>query len=177
MDWVSILTLLVFTKNLPWLLRGGCLKSEQIVLWHDVINNSLTKHPKKYNTKCTIDQIQGILRKFQPRIRAIAYTRRLGTPFIFDDLRKQDILVIDVIKQLIPKQKAKDFDLVLDPSTSTDAKVLKKLFDKQPNLKPLVQKKRSKTRKRLKKQRRASEGTDWSECTRVWFLVRFHTSE
>ena len=34
-------------KKLQWLLRNGSIKSREILLWHDVINKSTTKHPQK----------------------------------------------------------------------------------------------------------------------------------
>ena len=97
-------------KKLQWLLRNGSLKSREIILWHDVINNSITKHPKNFNTKCSPEQLTEIITNFQHQIAAIIHIRRDGTPHIFEKLRKTKPLIINAIKRLLPKQKQNDID-------------------------------------------------------------------
>ena len=55
-------------KKLQWLLRKGSLKSRETILWHDVINNCITKHPKNFNTKCSPEQLTEIITNFQHQI-------------------------------------------------------------------------------------------------------------
>ena len=62
-------------KKLQWLLRNGSLKSREIILWHDVINNSITKHPKNFNTKCSPEQLTEIITNFQHQI-AVCHSAR-----------------------------------------------------------------------------------------------------
>ena len=159
-DWASVISRLVFTKTYRgyWAEAGWTLRNTPVARRH---YNNLTKHTKNYNTKCTIDQHLGILRELQVHIRAIIYFQRLGAQPIFDDLKKLNVLIIDVIKQLMPRQKTKDSDFTLGlvqlhSSTTTKFKILKKRFNNQTNLNALVRKKQSKTRKRLTKKQQAS---------------------
>ena len=105
------------SKNLQWLLRHGCLKRERdIIIWHDIINNSITTHSSNSQTKLTPEQLVTVLQEFQPQIAGIIYLRRVGTPFIFESLRKLDTLVVDALAKLISKQRQKSLDFVLDDS-------------------------------------------------------------
>ena len=148
-------------KKLQWLLRNGSLKSREIILWHDVTNNSITKHPKNFNTKCSPEQLTEIITNFQHQIAAIIYIRRDGTPHIFEKLRKTKPLIIDAIKRLLPKQKQNDIDTVaalskLHPPPSLELKLLNKVFSKRHNLRSLVLQQRSKSRVRPTKSKRAA---------------------
>ena len=148
-------------KKLQWLLRNGSLKSREIILWHDVINNSITKHPKNFNTKCSPEQLTEIITNFQHQIAAIIYIRRDGTPHIFEKLRKTKPLIIDAIKRLLPKQKQNDIDTVvalskLHPPPSLELKLLNKVLSKRHNLRSLVLQQRSKSRVRPTKSKRAA---------------------
>ena len=148
-------------KKLQWLLRNGFLKSREIILWHDVINNSITKNPKNFNTKCSPEQLTEIITNFQHQIAAIIYIRRDGTPHIFEKLRKTKPLIIDAIKRLLSKQKQNDIDTVvalskLHPPPSLELKLLNKVLSKRHNLRSLVLQQRSKSRKRPTKSKRAA---------------------
>ena len=148
-------------KKLQWLLRNGSLKSREIILWHDVINNSITKNPKNFNTKCSPEQLTEIITNFQYQIAAIIYIRRDGTPHIFEKLRKTKPLIIDAIKRLLSKQKQNDIDTdvalsKLHPPPSLELKLLNKVPSKRHNLRSLVLQQRSKSRKRPTKSKRAA---------------------
>ena len=78
-------------KKLQWLLRNGSLKSREIILRHDVINNSITKHPKNFNTKCSSEQLTEIITNFQHQIAAIIYIRRNGTLTFLKSYGRQNL--------------------------------------------------------------------------------------
>ena len=60
--------------NLGFLLRRGKLKfNTNIVLWHDVISNTITKHRLNNNRAETVDSLIATLRKFSLRISTIVY--------------------------------------------------------------------------------------------------------
>ena len=93
------------SKKLQWLLRHGCLKRDRdIIIWHDIINNSITTHSSNSQTKLTPEQLITVLQEFQPQIAGIIYFRRVGTPCMFESLRKLDTLVVDALAKLISKQ-------------------------------------------------------------------------
>ena len=149
-------------KKLQWLLRNGSLKSREIILWHDVINNSITKHPKNFNRKFSPEQLTEITTNFQHQIAAIIYIRQDGTNHIFEKLRKTKPLTIDAIKRLLPKQKQNDIDTVValsklhHPPPSLELKLLNKVLSKRHNLRSVVLQQRSKSRVRPTKSKRAA---------------------
>ena len=95
--------------NLGFLLRRGKLKFKtNIVLWHDVISNTITEHRLNYNRAETVDSLIATLRKFSHRIPAIIYCQREGSSYIFEELVSNGILVIPAAKKLISKRNQKD---------------------------------------------------------------------
>ena len=100
--------------------RQGVLRlRSNLVIWHDTINNSLTKHRSNYNPltnkfhPLTPSQLVEELRHLNNthKIEAIVYTRREGTRDIYDELNSSGILVIDAIRDLISSRKRKDIQL------------------------------------------------------------------
>ena len=54
---------------------GGALeRTKKLVIWHDVINNTLTPHKK--TEACPISELLSILQKYKTRIEAIVYIQR-----------------------------------------------------------------------------------------------------
>ena len=55
-------------KDLNYLLTKGKLKTaNNIVLWHDIVSNSINSHKSYRNTACRIDELKGILNGFGDR--------------------------------------------------------------------------------------------------------------
>ena len=53
---------------------------KRLVIWHDVVNNSLSRHHRSNNNKpLTTSQLIEVLEKYQERIEAIVYCPREGT--------------------------------------------------------------------------------------------------
>ena len=75
----------------------------RIVIWHDVINNSITEHKSNWcaakncyrplNSNELVDTLKEINKNKQ--IEAIVYTRRQGTPDLSVTLRKTGILILE----------------------------------------------------------------------------------
>ena len=73
--------------NLGFLLRRGTLKFKtNIVLWHDVISHTITKHRLNNNRAETVDSLIATLQNFSHRISAIIYCQREGSSFILEEL-------------------------------------------------------------------------------------------
>ena len=53
-------------------------KKEKFIIWHDAVNNSLSRHPSNFNTRLTPKQL--ILIHYKQCISAIVYCKRSGTP-------------------------------------------------------------------------------------------------
>ena len=94
--------------NLGFLLGRGKLKFKtNIVMWHDVISITITKHRLNNNRDETVDSLIATLRNFSHRISAIIYCQREGSSQIFEELVSTGILVTPAAKKLISKRNQK----------------------------------------------------------------------
>ena len=79
-------------KVIPTLLSKGRLskisKKEKFIIWHDAVNNSLSRHPSKFNTRLTPKQLQRILIHYEHCISAIVDSWDLIISDIARDPRK-----------------------------------------------------------------------------------------
>ena len=68
-------------KVLQTLLRGqGILaRKHKVIIWHDVISNSINKHKSNNYRAISAEKLLEILREFSHRIEAVVYCRREGT--------------------------------------------------------------------------------------------------
>ena len=83
-----------------------------LVIWHDAINNSISRRPNNKNRKLSSEQFVNLLLMYRTKICAIVYCRRNGTEFIEESLGSTGILVLNVVKDVISKRKAKDQVLI-----------------------------------------------------------------
>ena len=148
------------TLKLSFLLDHGILKNtKQLVIWHDILNNSLTPHKSNNNTALTPKELATELLKYKSRITALVYCERIGAPHAFDDLRDQDFIGIRVTENLLSRRKQIDIPLLYEYSrlyTVADIE-LKSLFivlDHRNNLKALSRDTRSPSKKPSQRKRR-----------------------
>ena len=83
----------------------------RLVIWHDVLNNSLSRHRSNNNKPLTPSQLIAVLEEYQERIEAIVYCPREGTPDIYDQLKRSTLVTIHIVKDLVSKRKQKDSSL------------------------------------------------------------------
>ena len=139
------------------LLRRGKLKFKtNIVLWHYVISNTITKHRFNKNKAETVGSLIATLRKFSYRISAIIYCQREGSRYIFEELVSTGILVIPAAKQLISKRNQKDRwhqeNLrEVHFAKSVERRLIHTILKRSSNLKYIVKRKRPVNRKRPSK--------------------------
>ena len=88
------------------LTRGSLSKVNNIIIWHDVINNSISPHRSNNYQPSSIDQLIENLLLFKDRIKAIVYCRRLGTGNIKRRLFSSQIIIIDAVRKLISHKKS-----------------------------------------------------------------------
>ena len=69
-----------------------------IVLWHDVINNSITPHNSNNDHPLTIKQLLEVLKKYRHKLSAIVYNQRFGTPDLFETLCQRKLTTIISVK-------------------------------------------------------------------------------
>ena len=80
-------------KDLRVLLELLPLASKQIIIWHHVLNNSISSHRTNNFTPCSLDELLAHLQSKRRQISGIVYCRRTETHDIFEDLRKTEIIV------------------------------------------------------------------------------------
>ena len=148
-------------KILQNLLKKGFLESKKIIIWHDVVSNSISKHRSNRDNPCEIDKLLEILTGLKQNIEAILYCRRLGSPNLFQQLKETGILILDVKRRLTSTRKRNNPDFSADlaaihPQSSTDIKLIRTVLENKDNLRSLVKKKsKSKNRPSQKKRRKA----------------------
>ena len=145
--------------NLSHLLQRWYLRQKtNLAIWHDVINNSLTKHKSNSYTGLEGSQLASILLTYKERIAAIVYCQRFGAPQIFEALRSTNIVVIRVTKNLISRRRQQDNLLLhqylqLNQEGSLEIRSLQLVLKYSTNLKALSQNTR-RPRKRLSQKKR-----------------------
>ena len=99
------------TLKLSFLLVQGILRNtNQLVIWHDILNNSLIPHKSNNTTALTPKELATELLEYKSRI--LVYCERIGAPHAFDDLRDQDFTVIRVTENLLSRKKQNDIPLL-----------------------------------------------------------------
>ena len=158
-------------QNLQTLLEEHPLVDKEIILWHDVLNNSLSKHRTNANTLYPLDDLISYLQSKRHRFKAIIYCRRTRTTDIFDSLMRTGILIVPTTK-LISRGKRQDPALVrqyleVHQSSELELKSLRVVLTHRENLPGIFSKIRARTQKpsqgrRKAKARREETTTDVS---------------
>ena len=109
--------------------RGSLSKVNNIIMWHDVINNSISLHRSNNYQPSSIDQLIENLLLFKDRIKARVYCRRVGTGDIKRRLFGSQIIIINAVRKLISHKKSKDSTILSDlrqvhPSAALEFKLL-----------------------------------------------------
>lgn len=139
-------------QNLRFLLSKGKLKTaSNIVLWHGVISNTLSKH--RLNGKSDPEESVKSLIKYltdnKDRFRAIIYCQRTFAIDAFEQLKGTSILILNVRKVLISnrKRKCKFIDESLGevhPDVEIELNILQTVLNRINNLQSFVKRRRSK---------------------------------
>ena len=151
-------------KNLASLLcRTPLAEKRRVVVWHDIINNSINSHNSHRTNNfraCTAEALTEIL-KTLTNISAIVYCQRNGTPDIRNQLISSGILVIPITKSLISKRKRRT-ELVkeyqaLHQDVQLELKSLRIVFEHQDDLPAVLSKLRSNTKKKISIEKEGGE--------------------
>ena len=94
-------------KTIHYYLHHYLSHRNDLVIWHDAINNSISRHRSNNNRKLSSEQLVNLLLRYRTNICAIVYCRRNGTEDIEESLGSTGILVLNVVKDFISKRKAK----------------------------------------------------------------------
>ena len=154
-------------KVLQNLLNRGILsRSRDLIIWHDIINNSISAHRSNNNEPCTTSQLIEILSQWQARIKAIVYCQRSGTVNIRKKLFGTGIVIIDAKTKLISHRKQKDAFILselkrIHPKVDLEYKLLSTVWRHRSFLSKFKpekknRKKPSKEKRKKRKQRKQS---------------------
>ena len=99
-------------KTIQFYLHHILSNRKDLVIWHDAISNSISKHRSNNNRSLSTDQLKSLLLRYKENITAIVYCHRNGTDNIEKELKKTGMLVLNMIEDFISKQKAKDQILI-----------------------------------------------------------------
>ena len=80
----------------------------RLFIWHDIVNNALSRHRSNNNNPLTRLQLSAVLEKCQERIEAIVYCPRGGTPDVYDQLKRSTLITIHIVKDIVSKSKQND---------------------------------------------------------------------
>ena len=95
-------------KNLRRLLEDSPLKEKKVVVWHDVVNNTISSHRTNNYLPAGVEELTNFLKSKKQQILAIVYCRREGTPDFFSQLLGTGVLIIPATKRLLSKSKQND---------------------------------------------------------------------
>ena len=95
-------------KVLQNLLETDLKGKTDIVIWHDVINNSLSKHKSNRNKPPKVPELLKVLEALKDKVSALVYCHRYHTPDIFDILSQQSIPVLNIVRDFTSDRKQKD---------------------------------------------------------------------
>ena len=103
-------------KLVPNLLSKDLSDKTDIVIWHDVLNNSISKHESNNFRPLTVPQLVEILKSIENKLRALVYCHRFGTPNICENLKELEnstnIKVFSTVEDFISTKKQKDPDFL-----------------------------------------------------------------
>ena len=148
-----------------------CMIEKNFIIWHDVINNSLSKHRSNNDNPLTPESLVKILEEYKNKISAIIFVHRENTPNIYGRLVETGILTINVTKHLISKRKASNKELIrklklIPPPAFLEIKNLRIIRRYFPNLSELINKVKSRrpsSRKRKAHKQKISQMTTVEE--------------
>ena len=87
--------------------RGTLARRYKVIIWHDIINNSISKHRSKNYRAISVEKLLQILRDFSHRIGAVVYCKREGAPDIFRKMLESRITILGVKSTFYPIARKK----------------------------------------------------------------------
>ena len=122
--------------------RSILARKYKVIIWHDIINNSISKRRWNNYRAISVEKLFRILRDFSHRVEAVVYCRREGATDIFRKLLENKITRLDNKSNLPSHRKNKDFIVLHDlkqthKSTELETRLLSTVWRHRKNLKSL----------------------------------------
>ena len=134
---------LKFQKTPQFQLSHFFHDKKRLVIWHDVVNNSLSRHRSNTDKPLTPSQLFAVLEKYQERLEAIVYCPRERTPDIYNKLKRSSLVTIHIVKDIVSRRKQKDPSLLkeyraLHQKPALELKTLTIVLAHKNNLRSLI---------------------------------------
>ena len=135
------------------LLSKDLAEKNDIVIWHDVLNNSISQHDSNNFCSLSVPDLIEVLKGFQDKLCALVYCHRYRTPDIFEQLKVLEadlhVKVFNIVRDFISPRKQKDAELLkkfkaLHQSPELELKNLDFLLRKENDLSVITEKSRPK---------------------------------
>ena len=135
------------------LLSKDLKEKNNVVIWHDVLNNSISRHDSNNFQALTVPQLIDELKAVQDKLSALVYCQRHRTPNIFEDLNvlktDHNIEVFSIVEDFISSKKQKNPELLkkykaLHQSPELELKSLDFILRKENQLSTITDKSRPK---------------------------------
>ena len=81
------------------------LQQIEIVIWHDVLNNSLSKHKSNNFRALSVSELLDIFKSLENKLRALVNCHRIRTPDFSDTLKTQSIPVLRIETEFFSTRK------------------------------------------------------------------------
>ena len=85
-----------------------------IVIWHDVINNTLSKHKSNNYRPLSVNELLDVFKSLENKLSALVYCHRYRTPDIFETLKQQCIPILSIERDFISVRKQKDLNFLTE---------------------------------------------------------------
>ena len=135
------------------MLSKDLAEKSDIIIWHDVLNNSISKQESNIYRALTIPQLLEILKSIENKLRALVYCHRFRTPNIYQTLKEieisTNIKVFSIVEDFISTRKQKDPDFLkklkaLHQSPEIEIKHIDFILRKESELDAITDKSRPK---------------------------------
>ena len=135
------------------LLSKDLKDKKDIVIWHDVLNNSISKHDSNNFRALSVLDLIETLKNLQDKLCALVYCQRNRTPYIFEELKVLQtdhyIKAFSIVKNFISVKKQKDPEILkqfkaLHQSPELELKNLDLVLRKENQLSTIIDKSRPK---------------------------------
>ena len=146
------------SKDVYNYLKSEELRDTRIILWHDLINNTITPHKSNNYQPQSVNQLVASLRSLTNL--DIVYCQHTGSPNIFEDLRTLDCPIIQVTTDILSKSEQRSEVLVekykaVHQSSDLELRSLGVVLHYYPNLRKIL--KTRGTKRRTHEQRREAK--------------------
>ena len=135
--------------------------NEKFLLWHDVVNNSISPHKSNYHCPLSGSELTKQITKLE-NCQGVVYCPRKGSPNIYPLLKKLKIPVLHVTRELLSQRKRQDKKLLakyeaLHQEPAFEIKTLSIIRKQNWQLRQLIKKKKKPSSKKRRARKNKQE--------------------